>query len=117
MDEEKCTDMMNIFIKFFNHANGTDYHLFQGIEYLDETNDMIEEFRAHIYDFNDSDEGTRHIYGTTEIDPNNFESIYELSVNGDVKCYCQMLIPLINFIIQYVNDSRWNIRLIENEEN
>jgi hypothetical protein len=117
MDEEKYVDMLNIFIQYFNKANGTDYHLFYDIERADETNDMIVEFREHIQEYSDSGDFEKRLYNPVEADISNFEAVYVLIVDGSIKCFCMTLLPIIIFMLEHVDYEKcnWDITLVKND--
>lgn len=116
-DNEQYVNILNIFIQYFNRQNKTNYNLFFDIERFDETNDMIEELREHIVEFNESDETTQRIYNPSEVDPVKFEAVYVLTIDTSIKCYCTILIPIINFMIKYIklDECQWDISLIKND--
>lgn len=117
MDDEQYVEMMNIFIQYFNRKNDTNYNLFYDIERFDETNDMIEEFREHINEYNDSSEFEKRLYNTSEADISNFEAVYVLIIDSSIKCFCTTLIPLIIFMLEYIDyeKCKWEITLVKND--
>lgn len=56
------TDILNVFITYYNTINQTKKNLFSNIETYEDTNEMMEELMDHISLFNESDEETRELH-------------------------------------------------------
>ena len=113
MDEEEYyVKLMNIFIKHYNTINHININMFDGIKEYEDTNNIMEEFMAHIDEFKTSDENTKKIYGIKEINIENFDQLYGLMIDDDVICVCEILIPLIKHIADNLNfvEVNWKIK-------
>lgn len=90
--------MLNIFIKHYNDTNGTNVHMFQNIDNMDDTNEIMEEFMDHIAQFNQSSNDDKQLYNPTDIEVDDFEQLFGLKINDNIVCACILMIPLLIFV-------------------
>ena len=104
-------NILNIFIKHYNRCNETNINMFTGVDTLDGTNDMMEEFYEHLTEFKESGEDDKRLYAYEDIDADDFEQLYGLGVNGNLICVCRILIPIIEYISKEVDwvQVKWQI--------
>ncbi len=108
-------NILNIFIKYFNHGKKQKRHLFHGIETDDQTNDIMNEFMMHITEYKESDEDGRTMYRYNEIDRDDYEQLYGLIVRGELICVCGLLIPILDYIAKEIDwvQEKWKIISIQ----
>jgi hypothetical protein len=102
-DSEFFMSLINIFIKYYNTANGTTSNLFSDIEYYEDSNDIIDEFLLHIDEFKSSSDLDRKLYSIQEINTEDFDQLFGLRVNDNIICCCVLLIPILQYIAKDVD--------------
>jgi len=112
------TGILNIFIKYFNQREGTTQNLFEGIDLMEDSNDMMDEFFEHIDAFKQSSEITRRLYNPSEITISGFEELYALRVDDNIVCLSELLLPILNFMSEHIQwvDKNWQIVCIQNSQ-
>lgn len=101
--EEYYTDLINIYIMAYNRQHGTNTNLFNKIENYEDTNDIMEEFYEHLNMFKTSDENMKKIYSPQEFPFETIEELYGLKIEDNIVCICQLLIPLLNYVVENID--------------
>ena len=104
-------NLINAFVKHYNMCNETNKHMFHDIDEIDGTNDLLEEFYEHLGQFKESEEEDKKLFSPNDINPDSFEQLFGLSVNGKVICVCCLLIPLLDYIVKEIDivKTQWKI--------
>lgn len=114
--EEQYENIINVYIAYYNKRENTNINMFSGISTMDDLNPIMNEFFAHMDEFNESDEMDRRVYNPSEINTAEYEELYAVCVEGSIVCVSKLLIPIINFISTHIDwyHKKWNIVHIEN---
>jgi len=72
--------------------------MFDGIENITDTNNIMEEFEDHITQFTENDNESNMLYCPTEINVDEFEQLFGLKINDNVVCVCVSMMPIIMYI-------------------
>jgi predicted GNAT family N-acyltransferase len=86
-------------------------HMFSGINTIDVTNDIMEEFYEHLTEYKECDDDDKRLYAYDEIDADDFEQLFGLKVDGNLICVCRILIPIIEHIAKEIDlvQTNWQI--------
>lgn len=96
-------NIMNIFVKHYNVTNDCNINMFHGVETLDDTNDMMEEFFEHITQSKECTPMERELFSCDEIKIHEFEQLFELKINDTPICACSVLLPLLEYIAKSID--------------
>ena len=108
---EKCVTIINIFVKHYNMYNDATVNMFCGIDTLDGSNDIMEEFYEHLDDYKNSADDDKQIFAPNEILFDDFEKLFGLKINENIICVCSLMFPLLNYIAEHVDwtHTKWMI--------
>ena len=103
--------LLNIFIKHYNQTNGTHIHMFDGIENITDTNEIMEEFADHTHQFSECDIYSKSLYSPTDVNFDDFEQLFGLRVNDNIVCVCEIMLPILMFIAKEMDwvNADWRI--------
>jgi hypothetical protein len=111
--ETNYTDILNVFIKYYNTINGTSNNLFSNIGTYEDTNDMMEELFDHVSMFNESDEETKKLYNLSSIILDEYDHLYGLKIDEKIICVCELLFPILVYVVREIDWTQvpWKIIL------
>lgn len=114
--EDLYVDILNVFITHYNKINGSNYNMFVGIEIMNDSNPMMDEFFDVIDIYNECDEYSKKLFNINEINVKDYEELYILSVEGQMICACMTIIPILMHVVQHVDwhHKIWNIVKMSN---
>jgi hypothetical protein len=96
-------NILNIFVKYYNSANGTNINMFNGINEYEGTNEIMEEFMDCLQEFKESDENIKRLLNISEIHIEEYERLYGLRINENIVCVCEIVFPIINYISKEID--------------
>lgn len=96
------TDILNVYVKYYNKFHNTNKNLFSDIDDYEGTNNMMEEFYEHLYQFSTSDEYEKSIKSISDVNPDEYDGLYALQINDEIVCVCSLLFPILDYIAQNV---------------
>ena len=118
-DAKHIENILNIFVKYYNTTNGTNYNMFSGIDDYSGTNGIMEEFTDCLAEFRNCDDVNKKLLNVSEIHVEEYEELYGLKINENIVCACEIIFPLINYIAKEVDwvNVDWSIILIDTQQN
>lgn len=104
-------NLINVFVKYYNTSNKTNINMFHGLNTLEDTNDMMEEFYEHMYDYKESDDDGKQLFTLDEVVVDDFEQLFGLKVNDNIICVCGLIIPILEYIVKEIDwvETNWKI--------
>ena len=96
-------NLINIFVKHYNNSNERKIHMFENIEKMDDTNDMMEEFFEHINELKENDIEDRRLRPYDDIDIETTERLFGLKINNKIVCVCKLMIPIMEYIAKDID--------------
>lgn len=110
--EEQYEKVINIFLKYYNDTNGTNHNLFQGIDDMEGTNKIMDDFRDYLFEYNECSEDERQLYMPHEVDLDDFDEVFGLFINNELICISVIIFPMLLHLAKTVelDDNTWRIK-------
>ena len=113
-EEIYLTNILNIYMKYYNSDKDTKLNMFHSIKTDDETNDTMDEFMEHLKQFYESDNFTKQLMNVEEVDVDSYEQLFGLKINNKIVCVCEILYPILDYIAKNVDWVKVNWKIIDN---
>jgi hypothetical protein len=72
--------------------------MFDGIEEMCDTNEIMEELLEHIEQYKKSPPECYQLFGVDEVDIEGYEQLFGITIDGKMICVCEIMIPLLQYI-------------------
>lgn len=115
---EKILKILNVYTIFYNNINGTNEHLFSGIDHEDNTstNSQLEKLYECMYEYRNCDPQKINLLDPHQLDINKikqYDELYGLKNNGNLIKVCQILFPILEYVATFLDYENDNWEIIE----
>jgi hypothetical protein len=113
-EETYLTNILNIYMKYYNSDKNQKLHMFHSIQTEEETNDTMDEFMEHMKQFYESDDRSKQLINAEDIDVDSYEQLFGLKINNQIVCVCEILYPILDYVAKNVDWVKINWKIIDN---